>query len=175
MAFLDETALGELWARIGQVFARLTQAVGDVVYEDTVLKVYKADGTLDASYSLDDGLATDVEAASAEGLSRDGMTLKLQSVDGSKSSSVSLSDALDSRYGADLSMNGRTLSLKSKSGADLRSVTIPDTDISGKMDTTTANTRFIASAGIKREGDMYVISFYDGNNDFKNSVSWPAN
>ena len=162
MAYLDETALGELWARIGETFARLTQAIGRVVKQDTTLYIYKANGTLDASYNLDDGLATDAQAAAADGLTMSGTSLKLANCDGAQKSNVDLATNLDPRYGGTLAISGQSLSLKAKNGTNLNSVTLPTTDTQPIYDHIK---RYCASSvQVQASGTTVTVTLYNGEN-----------
>lgn len=160
MAYLDETALGELWARIGEVFARKTEALGSIILSGTSLISKYVSGETADTIDLDATFATDTEAAAASGLSSNGTSLTLSDCDGTQKSSVNLATMLDSRYGGSLSISGQTLTLKAKDGTSLNSVTLPTTDTAPIYDY--VKRHYAASVNVQANGSTVTVTLYDG-------------
>lgn len=159
---------------IAKAFASKAEAAGSMALSGTSLNLRSVDGSTElSSVNLDDGFATDTEAAAANGLTSDNFTLKLKSCDGTVQSEVPLTSqaqtALDGRYGANLSITGRTIHMKSKSGNDIGDgVTVPETDISGKADRSDA----ISSVTVRSQGNTVIIEFWDVDGNFQDRVSF---
>ena len=133
---LDFSGLNTLWARIGEVFARKTEAGHSLSFNsgNGNVTLRNVNGGSLGSVDLDARYATRGQAAST--LSRDGNTLYLKDVDGGTNSTVTLQSVPDvsgfihastanARYGHSLSLNGKVLSLISYDGTVLDSVTLP--------------------------------------------------
>lgn len=94
MSRLDDWGLREFWYRIGDIFARKTEAGGSLSWGGTTLGLVSvAGGSLD-SVDLNNGLASDAEAAHS--LSNNGATLTLSSVNNTALSTVNLTNAIES-------------------------------------------------------------------------------
>lgn len=65
MAYLDTRGLNDLWARIGAVFARLTQAAGSLALSGTSLILTSCAGGQLSSVDLNGTFATDQEVQQA--------------------------------------------------------------------------------------------------------------
>lgn len=132
MAWLDDIGLGQLWDRISSVFARKTEAGGSLGWDGSTITLYSvAGGALD-SENLDNGLATDGQAAHT--LSLENSSLVLKSVSGVTLSTVSLATLINEavssgvgsiNYGRHLDINGKKLTLRDQHNSVLDSVTLP--------------------------------------------------
>lgn len=132
MAWLDNIGLGQLWDRISAIFARKTEAGGSFGWNGTTLTLYAVAGNTLDSENLDNGLATDAQAA--HNLSLSDSSLVLTSVSGATLATVSLADLINSavssgvgalNYGRYLSISGKTLTLYDQHNHYLDSVTLP--------------------------------------------------
>lgn len=140
MARLDLGGLRDLWYRIDDIFARLTEAAHSLSWNGTTLTLNAAAGNQLSSVNLDSGLASDAEAAHSVSLSDSSLVLK--SVSGATLSTVSLStlinDAVSSgtsglmhtstandRFGHSLRLSGKRLSLISYDGTEISHVDLP--------------------------------------------------
>lgn len=142
MARLDLGGLRDLWYRIDDIFARLTEAAHSLSWDGTTLTMNAAAGNQLSSVNLDSGLATDAQAAHSLSLAQSSLVLK--SVSGDTLSTVSLSTLLsqavssgiagsglisantaNDRFGHSLYLNGKSLSLISYDGTILSTVTLP--------------------------------------------------
>lgn len=140
MARLDLGGLRDLWYRIDDIFARLTEAAHSLSWNGTTLTLNAAAGNQLSSVNLDSGLATDAQAAHSLSLSNSSLVLK--SVSGATLSTVSLSTLINNavssgtsglmhtstandRFGHSLSLNGKRLSLISYDGTEISHVNLP--------------------------------------------------
>lgn len=140
MARLDLGGLRDLWYRIDDIFARLTEAAHSFTWSGTTLTLNSAAGGALDSVDLNSGLASDAEAAHSLSLSNSSLVLK--SVSGATLSTVSLSTLINNavssgtsglmhtstandRFGCRLYLNGKSLSLISYDGTILSTVTLP--------------------------------------------------
>ena len=142
MARLDLGGLRDLWYRIDDIFARLTEAIGSISFSGTTLSWNYASGASAGSVNLDNTFATDAQAAHSLSLAESSLVLK--SVSGATLSTVSLSTLLsqavssgiagsglisantaNDRFGSSLYLNGKSLSLISYDGTVLSTVTLP--------------------------------------------------
>lgn len=132
MARLDLGGLRDLWYRIDDIFARLTEAGRSFSWSGTTLTLNSAAGGALDSVDLNSGLASDAEAAHS--LSLENSSLVLKSVSGATLSTVSLaalingavSDGVGSiNYGRYLDINGKKLTLRDQHNNVLDSVTLP--------------------------------------------------
>lgn len=149
MARLDLGGLRDLWYRIDDIFARLTEAIGSISFSGTTLSWNYASGASAGSVDLNNTFATDAELASRAGhsLGASGMTIILYNGNGSQISSASIATAInsaidsavssgtsgllsvstaDDRYGASLYYNSssKQLQLVSRDGTALSTVTL---------------------------------------------------
>lgn len=128
MSYLDEIGLGQLWQRVDDIFARLTEAVGSMSFNSGtgVLTLFScAGGELD-SEDLDTRYPTKDEAAASLELS--GNTLYINDVNGNHNTptgGVNLKTASGAAFS--LGINGKTLYLKDASGNMIQnsSITLP--------------------------------------------------
>lgn len=177
MARLDLGGLRDLWYRIDDIFARLTEAGGSFTWSSPNLTLNSvAGGTLD-TVNLGNGLAEDTEAAHS--LEASGFKLTLKSVAGTV-----LTNALDLTAQAKTALNGYfargltwssstgKLTLDAGDGTDLDSVTISIPSTSGLADEAWVKRSFISSAGISASGNTFTITFYDGDGNYQDSVSF---
>lgn len=140
MARLDLGGLRDLWYRIDDIFARLSEAIGTITFSGTTLSWARANGASAGSINLDSVFATDAQAAHSLSLAQS--SLVLRSVSGATLATVSLStlinDAVSNgtqglmhtstandRFGHSLYLNGKKLSLISYDGTALSTVTLP--------------------------------------------------
>lgn len=140
MARLDLGGLRDLWYRIDDIFARLTEAAHSFTWSGTTLTLNSAAGGALDSVDLNSGLASDAEAAHSLSLSNSSLVLK--SVSGATLSTVSLSTLINNavssgtsglmhtstandRFGHSLSLSGKRLSLISYDGTEISHVTLP--------------------------------------------------
>jgi hypothetical protein len=133
----------DFWYRIGDIFARKTEAGGSLSWDGTNLSLNSvAGGTLDTE-DLSDGLAKESEAAHTMSLDLANSVLILKSVDNRELARVSLQqliqDAVDSgtnglatesfvkqNYGNHLTLNGKTLRLINGNNVQLgEAITLP--------------------------------------------------
>lgn len=143
MSHIDDWGMREFWYRIGDIFARRTEAGGSLSWDGSNLSLNSvAGGTLDTE-DLSDGLATESEAAHTMSLDLANSVLILKSVDNQELARVSLQqliqDAVDSgtnglatesfvkqNYGNHLTLNGKTLRLINGNNQQLgESITLP--------------------------------------------------
>lgn len=82
MTRLDLSGLRDLWYRIDDIFARLTEAVGSISWNSPTLSWTMASGGSGGSVNLSNGLATDDEAAGSIGVN--GTTIYLYNVKGTQ-------------------------------------------------------------------------------------------
>lgn len=73
MAYLDSRGLGDLWERIGAIFARLTQAAGSLSLSGTSLILTSVSGGQLSSVDLNTTFATDQEVQQAISSETEGM------------------------------------------------------------------------------------------------------
>lgn len=140
MARLDLGGLRDLWYRIDDIFARLTEAGRSFSWSGTTLTLNSAAGGALDSVDLNSGLASDAEAAHSLSLSNSSLVLK--SVSGATLSTVSLSTLINNavssgtsglmhtstandRFGHSLSLNGKRLALISYDGTEISHVDLP--------------------------------------------------
>lgn len=88
MTRLDLSGLRDLWYRIDDIFARLTEAVGSISWSSPTLSWTMASGGGGSSVDLSDGLATEAEAGHS--LSISGRTITLKNVNGGTLNSVTV-------------------------------------------------------------------------------------
>lgn len=140
MARLDLGGLRDLWYRIDDIFARLTEAGRSFSWSGTTLTLNSAAGGALDSVDLNSGLASDAEAAHSLSLSDSSLVLK--SVSGATLSTVSLSTLINNavssgtsglmhtstandRFGRSLRLDGKRLSLISYDGTEISHVDLP--------------------------------------------------
>lgn len=140
MARLDLGGLRDLWYRIDDIFARLTEAAHSLSWNGTTLTLNAAAGNQLSSVNLDSGLASDAEAAHSLSLSDSSLVLK--SVSGATLATVSLSTLINNavssgtsglmptstanaRFGRSLRLKGKRLSLISYDGTEISHVDLP--------------------------------------------------
>lgn len=180
MARLDLGGLRDLWYRIDDIFARLTEAGGSFTWSSPSLTLNSvAGGTLD-TVNLGNGLAEDSEAAHS--LEASGFKLTLRSVTGAALTSAldltaQAKTALNNYFGRKLSWTSSTgkLALQGNDGTELDSVTISVPSTSGLADESWVRRSFMASAGISVSGRTFTITFYDGDGNYQDSVSFTVN
>ena len=144
MSHIDDWGMRDFWYRIGDIFARKTEAGGSLSWDGTHLSLNSvADGgTLDTE-DLSDGLAKESEAAHTLTLDLANSVLILKSVDNQELARVSLQqliqDAVDSgtsglatesfvkqNYGNHLTLTGNTLRLINGNNVQLgEAITLP--------------------------------------------------
>lgn len=133
MARLDLGGLRDLWYRIDDIFARLSEALGSISFGGTTLSWRRANGAAAGSVNLGATFATRNQAGSRLGIS--GRTITLYDVDGGSNGSVTVPETSTSglmhtstanaRFGHSLRLNGKRLSLISSDGTVLSTVTLP--------------------------------------------------
>lgn len=131
MSYLDEIGLGQLWQRVDDIFARLTEAVGSMSFSDGVLTLFScANDSLD-SENLDNYFASHDEAVNHLGLGADGHTLYAydceNNTNGNGINLAAASGADSINYGRYLSLSadGKTITLYDQHNHYLDSVTLP--------------------------------------------------
>lgn len=177
MARLDLGGLRDLWYRIDDIFARLTEAGASFTWSSPNLTLNSAaGGTLD-TVNLGNGLAEDSEAAHS--LEASGFKLTLRSVTGAVLTSAldltaQAKTALNNYFGRKLSWTSSTgkLALQGNDGTELDSVTINVPSTRGLADADWVKRNFVSSAGISVSGNTFTITFYDGNGDVEDHVSF---
>ena len=151
MTRLDLSGLRDLWYRIDDIFARLSEAIGSITFSGTTLSWYFANGTFSDSIDLDTVFAKDTEAAGSMVASGD-HSLQLKNVSGSNlGSTVDVYTLLSDDFGVGLSVSGSTLYLDNANGSHLDSAPLPST---GSFAT---KSQAIGDVSIKREGNSIVL------------------
>lgn len=124
-------------------------------------------------YRIGDIFARRNEAGAS--LSFDGSSLSLNSVSGGYLDSVNLDNGLatDSEAGHSLGIDGRTITLYNVNGSQVgRSVTVPNTDVSDKANVAWVRDNCIGSVGLSKVNKTIIITFYDLNGNYQDSVSF---
>lgn len=180
MARLDLGGLRDLWYRIDDIFARITEAAGSIALSGTSLVLSSVAGGTLSTVDLDGTFATDAEAAHS--LEASGFKLTLKSVTGAVLTSAldltaQAKTALNNYFGRKLSWTSSTgkLALQGNDGTELDSVTISVPSTSGLADESWVRRSFMASAGISVSGSTFTITFYDGDGNYQDSVSFTVN
>lgn len=169
MARLDLGGLRDLWYRIDDIFARLTEAAGSLALSGTSLVLSAVSGGTLSTVDLNGTFATDAEAG--HGLSWNSPNLTLNSVNGGSLGSVNLGTGLatDAEAAHALSLSNSSLVLRSVSGATLSTVSLStllsqavSSGIanSGLISANTANDRFGHSLYLN--GKKLSLISYDG-------------
>lgn len=124
MARLDLGGLRDLWYRIDDIFARLTEAAGSIALSGTSLVLSAVSGGTLSTVDLNGTFATDAEAGHS--LSWNSPNLTLNSVNGGSLGSVNLNTGLatDAEAAHALSLSNSSLVLKSVSGQTLSTVSL---------------------------------------------------
>ena len=126
MSYLDEIGLGQLWQRVDDVFARLTEAAHSMSFSNGVLTLFSCtDGELD-SEDLDTRYPTKDEAAASLELS--GSTLYINDVSGNHNAptgGINLKTA--SGAAVKLGLSGKRLYLIDNNGHEIANsgITLP--------------------------------------------------
>lgn len=133
MARLDLGGLRDLWYRIDDIFARISEALGSISFSGTTLSWNHVNGSSAGSADLGATFATRNQAGSRLGIS--GRTITLYDVNGGSNGSVTVPETSTSglmhtstandRFGHSLYLNGKKLSLVSYDGTILSTVTLP--------------------------------------------------
>ena len=92
MTRLDLSGLRDLWYRIDDIFARLSEAIGSITFSGTTLSWYLANGAFSNSIDLDTVFAKDTEALGSAG--SDGLIIYFYNVNGTQVDYVNLSNAV---------------------------------------------------------------------------------
>ena len=128
MSYLDEIGLGQLWQRVDDVFARLTEAAHSMSFNsnDGVLKLFSCTGGELDSEDLDTRYPTKDEAAASLELS--GNTLYINDVSGNHNTptgGVNLKTA--SGAAVSLGLSGKRLYLIDNNGNEIANsgITLP--------------------------------------------------
>lgn len=118
MAYLNMRGLDDLWARIGEVFGRRTQAAGNQTLNGTVLALVAIDGNQLASIDLNDTFATDQELSD--------MKTELEQAISDGTSGMLTRSAADGRYARSFTYvsSSKQLTLRDGNGNALSTVTI---------------------------------------------------
>lgn len=171
MARLDLGGLRDLWYRIDDIFARLTEAIGSISFSGTTLSWSYASGGSAGSVDLNNTFATDAEAGHSLSFNQNNGNVTLNNVNGGNLNSVDL----DTRYatrgqaGNKLGIDGRVITLYDVNGNSNGSVTVPaGPDVSGFV----GRGSVFSSASASRSGDTVTITFYDANGKYKDNVSF---
>ena len=121
MSYLDEIGLGQLWQRVDDVFARLTEAAHSMSFSDGVLTLFSCtDGELD-SEDLDSHFANHDEAVNYLGVT-DNMLYAYDCNDNQNGNGVNLRTASGAAFS--LGINGKTLYLKDAYGNPIQGSSI---------------------------------------------------
>lgn len=126
MSYLDEIGLGQLWQRVDDVFARLTEAAHSMSFSNGVLTLFSCtNGELD-SEDLDTRYPTKDEAAAS--LSVSGNTLYIKDVSGNYNAptgGINLKTASGAAVG--LGLSGKRLYLIDNNGHEIANsgITLP--------------------------------------------------
>lgn len=141
MSRLDDWGLRELWYRIGDIFARKTEAGGSLSWGGTTLGLTSVAGGSLGSVNLNDGMATDSEATYSISIS--GTTITISNAAGTVSSQIDIGGAIntaiqsatgnfltqneaDARYARGLILAGKNLTLKNAGDGPIgNTVTLP--------------------------------------------------
>lgn len=129
MSYLDEIGLGQLWQRVDDVFARLTEAAHSMSFSDGVLTLFSCtDEELD-SENLDSHFANHDEAVRNLGVSN-GRLYAYDCNGNQNGNSINLKSASgvsDINYAWSLGIDGKKLYLKDKDGNEISgsSITLP--------------------------------------------------
>lgn len=165
MARLDLGGLRDLWYRIDDIFARLTEAAGSISWSSPTLTLHSVAGGSLGSVNLNDGLATDAEAGHSLSFNSGNGNVTLKNVNGGGLSSVDL----DTRYATrgqaahTLSRDGNTLYLNDVDGGTNSTVTLPAVpDVSGFIHASTANARYGHSLYYNSSTKQLSLISYDG-------------
>ena len=133
MSRLDLSGLRDLWYRIDDIFARLSEAIGSISFSGTTLSWSYANGASAGSVDLDQTFAKDTEAAGS--MTSSGYSIQLKSVSGSGlGSAIDLSTLLKAYFARGISVSGSTLKLENGNGSQLDSVTLPAADFYATSD-----------------------------------------
>ena len=146
MSRLDDWGLREFWYRIGDIFARKTEAGGSLSWDggSTLGLTSVAGGSL-GSVNLDNGMATDAEATYSISIS--GTTITISNAAGTVTDDCNIGDAIsnaitaalndnpknfltqnaaDARYARGLILAGKNLTLKNAGDGPIgNTVTLP--------------------------------------------------
>lgn len=163
MARLDLGGLRDLWYRIDDIFARLTEAGGSFTWSSPSLTLNSVAGGTLSTVNLGDGLATDDEAAHSITGDSTAHTITLKSVTGTVlGSAVNIATVLNNYFGRKLSWNASTgkLALQGNNGTELDSVTISVPSTSGLISLATADDRYFAS--LRADGNTVYFLSHDG-------------
>ena len=110
MAYLDTRGLGDLWARIDSVFARMTAAAGSLVLSGTSLVLRSISGADLSSFDLSQTFATKQYAD--------------QAASGAAGGKIAESTA-NGRFGNSLTISGNQLKLVNYNGTVISTITLP--------------------------------------------------
>ena len=101
MSHIDDWGMRDFWYRIGDIFARKTEAGGSLSWDGSNLSLNSVDGgTLDTE-DLSDGLAKESEAAHT--LSLSSSTLTLKAVNGATLATINLESIIRSLAASEVS------------------------------------------------------------------------
>ena len=169
MTRLDLSGLRDLWYRIDDIFARLTEAGGSLSWDNAknLTLVSCAGGTLN-TVNLDNGLATDTEAAGD--LTTSGTYgIKLKNINGSAiGTAIDLSNLLKGYFGRGLAKSNNKIYLVNGNGSQLgNQIDLPST--SGLASKTEA--AYDISVWVDG-GDIWV-RLYDVDGNVLNSSHYP--
>lgn len=142
MSHIDDWGMRDFWYRIGDIFARRTEAGGSLSWNgSSSLTLRSVEGGDLTTVDLNNGMATDNEAKYT--LTKDGAKITLSNAAGTVSVQIDLSTAIneaisqgtsgfitqneaDKRYARGLILSGKTLQLKNEEGGQIgNQVTLP--------------------------------------------------
>lgn len=169
MARLDLGGLRDLWYRIDDIFARLTEAAGSIALSGTSLVLSAVSGGTLSTIDLDGTFATDAEAGHS--LALDANTLRLRNVGGTNLSSINLANQFATRDNAasKLKLSDSSLILESVNGDTRSTVNLSNllsqavnSGIagSGLITLATADDRYVAS--VRASGNTLYFLSKDG-------------